>query len=63
MTFGGEVDVTIPVTIGNIPHKKSFPSFQKQDGELHQISLSDWKDKYPALPGYTGEKYISYKPV
>ena len=63
VTFGGEVEVSIPVTIGNIPHKKSFPSFTKQDGDLHHLTLPNWTEKYPSLPGHTGEKYISYKPV
>ena len=63
VTFGGEVDVSIPVTIGNIPHKKSFQTFDNKDGELHRLTIADFNQKYPNLPGYTGEKYISYKSV
>jgi len=62
VTFGGDVAVSIPITIGNIPHKKAFQTFDSKDGELHQLS-SDWATKYPNIPGYTGEKYISYKAV
>ena len=61
VTFGGEVDVSVPITIGNIPHKKTFQTFDNKDGDLHH--LTDWASKYPSLPGYTGEKYISYKSV
>lgn len=62
VTFGGEVAVSIPITIGNIPHKKAFQTFDSKDGELHHLP-SDWATKYPNIPGYTGEKYISYKSV
>ena len=62
VTFGGEVDVSVPITIGNIPHKKTFQTFDNKDGELHHLT-ADWASKYPNLPGYTGEKYISYKSV
>lgn len=60
--FGGEVDVSVPITIGNIPHKKTFQTFDNKDGELHHLT-ADWASKYPNLPGHTGEKYISYKSV
>ena len=52
--------VIIPVTIGNIPHKIAFQTFEDKGEELQELPKS-WTQKYPNLPGHTGNKYISYK--
>ena len=52
--------VSLPVTIGNIPHKIAFQTFDDK-GEDFQRLPDNWTQKYPSLPAHTGNKYISYK--
>ena len=47
----------VPLTIGNIPHKISFPAFQTREN----MPAMAMQEKYPALPGLTGDKYIAYR--
>ena len=51
--------VSLPVTIGNIPHKIAFQTFDDKDEFLKLPET--WTKKYPSLPAHTGNKYISYK--
>eukprot|EP00090_Calanus_glacialis_P029161 TRINITY_DN46794_c0_g1_i1.p1 TRINITY_DN46794_c0_g1~~TRINITY_DN46794_c0_g1_i1.p1 ORF type:complete len:383 (+),score=115.83 TRINITY_DN46794_c0_g1_i1:68-1150(+) len=49
----------IPITIGNIPHKVAFSSFET--GEKYYTLGSEWRQKYTALPGFAGVRHIEYK--
>ena len=52
--------VCLPLTIGNIPHKIAFQTFQNEGEEFKEMP-DNWIKKYPSLPSHTGNKYISYK--
>ena len=51
---------SIPITIGNIPHKVAFQNFQNEGDEMNKLP-DEWTKKYANLPDHTGDKYISYK--
>ena len=53
---GAEVDITI----GNIPHKVAFSTFEAEPEGSFALS-TDVKQKYPSLPNYTGNKHLTYK--
>lgn len=52
--------VSLPVTIGNIPHKIAFPTFDDKGDQFQRLPDS-WTKKYPSVPAHSGNKYISYK--
>ena len=52
--------VSLPVTIGNIPHKIAFPTFDDKGDEFQRLP-DNWIKKYPSIPAHSGNKYISYK--
>ena len=51
---------SIPITIGNIPHKVAFQTFQSDGDDMNKLP-AEWTKKYSNIPDHTGDKYISYK--
>ena len=52
--------VILPVTIGNIPHKIAFSTFESSGEDLEKLPHT-WSQKYSNAPAHGGQKFICYK--